>query len=249
MAYYPEMAMKCEIHRLGMVDYENAWQLQEKLAAQVACGEAPPQLLLLEHPHTYTLGRRASPENLLWNQAELENRGVSVHEVDRGGDITYHGPGQLVCYPILPLATPGWQGERLPQADFIGYLRDLEKTIILALTHWGIVAGQVKGKTGVWVQPDMASRCPRCDPEKLKAPAKIASIGVKIDVHGVSRHGFALNVDPDPVYWQGIIPCGLTGVTMISLADLLGEAPPMSAVMDEVIKAFMVVFGFENNVL
>ena len=236
----------CEVLRLGITDYEQAWKLQEQLAARVATGDSPPVLLLLEHPHTFTLGRRASLENLLWDQTELERRGISVHWVDRGGDITYHGPGQLVGYPILPLAKAGWQGARLPQADFIGYLRKLEKTIILTLMHWGIAAGQVNGKTGVWVQPDMASRCPRCDPEKLKTPAKIASIGVKIDVHGVSHHGFALNINPDPQYWQGIIPCGLTDVTMISLADLLGEAPPMASVMDEVAKTFMNVFGYKQ---
>jgi lipoate-protein ligase B len=234
----------CVVHRLGRIDYAAAWKLQEETARQVASGEQPPTLFLLEHPHTFTLGRRARVENLLWDREELERRGVSVHPVDRGGDITYHGPGQLVGYPILPLASLGWQGERLPQADFIGYLRRLEETLILALLKWDIAAGQVKGKTGVWVQPDIASRCPRCDPSKLKTPAKIASIGVKIDVHGVSRHGFALNVNPDPEYWQGIIPCGLPGITMLSLADLLGEAPPMDEVMDAVVEAFKEVFGY-----
>ncbi len=240
----------CVVHRLGRVDYAAAWKLQEETAQQVACGAQPPTLFLLEHPHTFTLGRRARLENLLWDREELERRGVSVHPVDRGGDITYHGPGQLVGYPILPLVNPGWQGERLPQADFVGYLRRLEETLILALLQWGIAGGQVKGKTGVWVQPDMASRCPRCDPSKLKTPAKIASIGVKIDVHGVSRHGFALNVNPDPEYWQGIVPCGLAGVTMLSLADLLGEAPPMNEVMDAVVEAFKEIFSYtllENN--
>ena len=231
-----------EVRRLGKVDYEAALKLQEQLAARVARGDAPPTLLLLEHPHTFTLGRRASLENLLWDQDELDRRGVSIHWVDRGGDITYHGPGQLVGYPILPLARPGWQGDRLPQSDFVGYLRKLEETLIQTLLSWNIVSGQVAGKTGVWIQPDMASRCPRCDPAKLKSPAKIASIGVKIDVKGVSRHGFALNIDPDPAYWQGIVPCGLSGVTMISLADLLGEAPPMTDVMDKVELAFRDVF-------
>ncbi len=234
----------CEVHRLGQVEYAAAWKLQAEAARQVASGERPATLFLLEHPHTYTLGRRAQAENLLWDPAELERRGVSVHTVDRGGDITYHGPGQLVGYPILPLAAPGWQGARLPQADFVGYLRRLEETLILALLKWDIIAGQVKGKTGVWVQPDMASRCPRCDPAEVKNPAKLASIGVKIDVHGVSRHGFALNVNPDPAYWQGIVVCGLPGVTMLSLADLLGEAPPMDEVMDGVVGAFKEVFGY-----
>jgi lipoyl(octanoyl) transferase len=239
-----EMERICEVRRLGMVDYDTALQLQTQLAARVASGDSPPVLLLLEHPHTYTLGRRASLDNLLWDQAELVRRGVSVHWVDRGGDITYHGPGQLVGYPILPLGRPGWQGDRLPQADFVGYLRRIEQTLTQALLSWDIVSGQIQGKTGVWVQPDIASRCPRCDPAKLKAPAKIASIGVKIDVNGVSHHGFALNVDPDPTYWRGIVPCGLADVTMISLADLLGAPPLMDEVMDKVELAFKDVFGF-----
>lgn len=234
----------CIVRRLGTVDYAAAWKLQEQTAGDVGRGERPPTLFLLQHPHTFTLGRSAHAENLLWDPAELDRRGVTVHWVDRGGDITYHGPGQLVGYPILPLASPGWQGKRLPQIDFIGYLRCLEETLILALLKWGIVAGQVKGKTGVWIQPDMASRCPRCDPAKLKTPAKIASIGVKVDVHGVTRHGFALNIDPDPDYWQGIVPCGLPGVTMINLADLLGDPPPMDAVMDAVEETFGQVFGY-----
>ncbi|MCL4560160.1 MAG: lipoyl(octanoyl) transferase LipB [Chloroflexi bacterium] len=236
---------RCVVHRLGRMAYDEAWQLQERLAGEIARGNRPPSLLLLEHPHTYTFGRRAHAENLLWDAAELERREVSLRWVDRGGDVTYHGPGQLVGYPLLPLAQPGWPGGRLPQADFVGYLRKLEETLILALFHLGVPAGQRPGLTGVWVQADVASRCPRCDPSRLKEPAKVASIGVKVDAHGVSRHGFALNVDPQMEYWEGIIPCGLKQVTMLSLADLLNPVPTLGQVMDQVTAAFGEVFGCE----
>ncbi len=236
---------RCGVHRLGKMAYDEAWQLQERLAGEIARGHRPPTLLLLEHPHTYTFGRRAHAENLLWDEVELERRGVSLRWVDRGGDVTYHGPGQLVGYPLLPLAQPGWPGGRLPQADFVGYLRKLEETLISALFHLGVPAGQRSGLTGVWVQADVASRCPRCDPARLKEPAKIASIGVKVDAQGVSRHGFALNVDPQMEYWEGIIPCGLKQVTMLSLADLLSPVPAMEQVMDRVTAAFGEIFGYE----
>lgn len=234
----------CEVWRLGLVEYKRAWELQNQLAEKVAAGVQPPTLLLLEHPHTYTLGRRGDATHLLLNEQELKRKGIQVEWVDRGGDITYHGPGQLVGYPILPLAQKGWQGERLPQADYVGYVRNLEKTLIIALSKFGLLAGQISGLTGVWIQPDVASRCPRCDPRLRQVPSKIASIGVKVDVHGVSRHGFALNVSPEMSYWEGIVPCGLDGVTMASLSGLVDPAPGMDAVMDAVVSAFGEVFDY-----
>jgi lipoyl(octanoyl) transferase len=234
---------ECVVERLGLMPYNQAWRLQERLAAEIAAGQRPATLLLLEHPHTYTFGRRGHAENLLWDQDELNRRGITIEWVDRGGDATYHGPGQLVGYPLLPLAPAGWQGNRLPQADFVGYVRDLEKTLILALMHLGLATGQRPGLTGVWVQPDVMSRCPRCDPVLRRQPAKIASIGVKVDVNGVSHHGFALNVAPQMDYWEGIIPCGLQGVSMVSLADFLDPVPSMDAVMGAVIASFGEVFG------
>jgi lipoyl(octanoyl) transferase len=128
----------CETLFLGQVDYQAAWDLQNRLAAEIAAGQRAPTLLLLEHPHTYTIGRRGGDEHLLWDEARLQAEGASVYHVDRGGDITYHGPGQLVGYPLIPLATLGWQGDRLPQADYVGYVRKLEKVIILTLTRFGI---------------------------------------------------------------------------------------------------------------
>jgi lipoate-protein ligase B len=245
------MASKLVVHRLGVVAYEDAWKLQERLAAQIASGARPATLLLLEHPHTFTFGRSGHAENLLWDKNELARRGVSVHWVDRGGDITYHGPGQLVGYPLLPLAPGGLLlnsangPARLPRADYVGYVRKLEETLTLALARLGVVSGQVPGLTGVWLQPDVISRCLRCPPELRRKPAKIAAIGVKVDVRGVSRHGFALNVNPDMEYWEGVVGCGLAGYPVISLADLLETPPSMQRVMDSVLAAFMQVFRYK----
>jgi lipoate-protein ligase B len=244
------------VYRLGLVSYPQAWQLQEKLAAQVGRGGHPPALLLLEHPHVYTFGRRGDAKNLLWDEAELARRGVSVIWVDRGGDVTYHGPGQLVGYPLLPLAPGGLyaaapgMGEkstekRLPQADYVGYLRKLEQSLVLALMHLGVAAGQIPGLTGVWVQPDALSRCRGCAPDLRQPPAKIAAIGVKVDARGVSRHGFALNVDMDMSYWQGIIGCGLKDYPVTSLAELCTTPLAMDDVIEAVVVAFGETFGYD----
>jgi len=239
----------CDIHRLGMIPYKQAWALQEQLAAEIAAGERNPTLLLLEHPHTFTFGRRGRAENLLWDEDELKRRGVEVHWVDRGGDVTYHGPGQLVGYPLLPLGvlTSQQSSPRLPQPDYLAYLRDLEAVLIRALAALGIPAAQRPGLTGVWIQPDAASRCRHCPPERKQHPAKIASIGVKVDSRGISRHGFALNVHPEMTYWQGIIACGLSDAPQISLADLLDPAPDMETVAEAVIAAFCRVFGYQPS--
>ena len=232
-----------EARWLGLVDYDAAWALQDRLAAEIAAGERLPTLLLLEHAHVYTFGRRGRAENLLWDTEQLALRGVQVRSVDRGGDITYHGPGQLVGYPLLPLAPAGWMGgERLPQADYVGYVRNLERALIFALARMGIVAGQRSGLTGVWVAAEVWARCPRCDPRLKPEPAKIASIGVKVDARGVSRHGFALNVATDPQYWEGIVPCGLEQVQMANAADFIDPPPAMERVVRDVTAAFEAVF-------
>jgi lipoate-protein ligase B len=240
--------MNLEVHDLGLIEYEAAWKLQEEYAREIAEGERFPTLLLLEHPHVYTFGRRGHQENLLWSEEQLKEKGIAIHWVDRGGDVTYHGPGQLVGYPLIPL-TPvppsPESNERIPQADYVGYVRKLEQTLIVALARLGLAAGQRPGLTGVWIQADVHSRCPRCKPEDRRKPAKIAAIGVKVDARGVSRHGFALNVDPDMKYWEGIIGCGLQDEPIVSLADLFAEPPPMERVKQEVIAAFREVFGFE----
>jgi lipoate-protein ligase B len=235
--------MVCHVHRLGLVPYAEAWELQKRLAAQRAADVIPDTLLLLEHPHTYTFGRRGQAGNLLLDEAGLQARGIEVHWVDRGGDVTYHGPGQLVGYPILKLGAPISGDGRLPQADYVGYVRRLEEVLIHVCARFGLATGPVKGLTGVWVQPDVASRCPHCPPAARAAPCKIAAIGVKVDARGISQHGFALNVAPDMSYWDGIIGCGLRDHASISLADLLAAPPTMTTVMDAVEAQFGQVFG------
>jgi lipoate-protein ligase B len=244
--------MALEVLDLGLIDYERAWKLQDEYAREIAEEQRAPTLLLVEHPHVYTFGRRGKQENLLWGEAQLKEKGIDIHWVDRGGDVTYHGPGQLVGYPLIPLtALPlsqgaGDKGEgRIPQADYVGYVRKLEQTLIVALARLGLAAGQRSGLTGVWIQADVHSRCPRCKPEDRQKPAKIAAIGVKVDARGISRHGFALNVHPDMDSWEGIIACGLQDDPVIALADLFPEPPSMERVKQEVIAAFSEVFGYE----
>lgn len=235
----------CQVQRLGVIAYPEAWEWQKQLAAQRAADEIPDTLLLLEHPPTYTLGRSGHIENLLWDEAERAAKGVSVQWVDRGGDITYHGPGQLVGYPMLKLGRPYLEEGHMLRADYVGYVRRIEETLIRALMRFGLVTGQVAGLTGVWIQPDVASRCSHCPPAARLAPSKIAAIGVKVDARGISQHGFALNVNPDMSYWDGIIGCGLKDHASISLADLMAPPPSMSAVMDAVVEQFGKVFERE----
>jgi len=239
------MKTVCEYFDLGLIPYDNAWALQDRFAAEIARGDRPATLLLLEHPHIYTFGRRGQEQNLLLDEHQLRERGLSIRWVDRGGDVTYHGPGQLIGYPLIPLGKLE-QNERLPEVDYTGYLRRLEKTLIVTLAGFGLAAGQIPGLTGVWIQSDVYSRCPRCRPEDRQKPAKIAAIGVKVDSNGISRHGFALNVDPDMTYFDGIRPCGLTE-PVVSLADLLHPVPPMDEVKQAVVEAFRGVFEAEMS--
>jgi lipoate-protein ligase B len=241
------MLRECVVLRLGQTPYQAAWRLQEKLADEIGQGLRPPTLLLLEHPHTYTFGRRGRPEHLLWSPAELEQRGIELVWSDRGGDITYHGPGQLVGYPLLPLgalqqpAAADAGAGQIPKADYVAYLRKLEQMLILALERLGVGACQQPGLTGVWIAPNGGA--PSGQPAPV--PAKIASIGVKVDARGVSRHGFALNVNPQMEYWQGIIACGLKDHPLTSLAALVSPPPGMNDVNQAVIEAFGQVFGYQ----
>jgi lipoate-protein ligase B len=234
----------CHVVHLGRIPYREAWALQGSLASAIARGEQPPTLLLLEHPHTFTFGRRGREENLLWDEATRAARQVEVVWVDRGGDVTYHGPGQLVGYPLMPLGRLESDG-RLPQADYVGFIRRLEQVLIVALARLGLASGQQPGLTGVWVQPDVASRCARCPPAARRRPAKIASIGIKVDAAGISRHGFALNVAPEMDYWDGIVACGLLDHPAVSLEQILEPAPTMAQVERHVTVAFGEVFGME----
>jgi lipoate-protein ligase B len=205
---------------LGRVDYVDGWRLQDAVASRVRAGD-DERLVLLEHDPVYTIGRRGTTDHLLAEPAELRRAGASVYRVDRGGDITYHGPGQLVGYPIVRLGdTP----------DLVRYVRAIEGALIDALASYRVIGRTERGKTGVWVDlPDSG------------LPAKIAAIGVRVS-RGVTTHGFAVNVRTDLAAFQQMIPCGfahevaslhLLGVTAsvrevadkaaVALADRLGR--------------------------
>ena len=249
--------MKCDVLDLGLIEYEQAWKLQDEYASEIAAGTRPPTLLLLEHPHVYTFGRKGHAENLLWGEQKLKEKGIAVHCVDLGGQLNIKKKGKLVGYPLisLGLSRPGSSSEgkgeigkgRIPDADYVGYVRKLEQMLIVALAHFGIAAGQKSGMTGVWVQADVYSRCPRCRPEDREKPAKIAAIGVKVDARGISHHGFALNINPDMSYWDGIVACGLADYPVVSLADLLPQPPELNTVKREIVRAFGEVFMYKTE--
>ncbi len=248
------MIRTCHVHLLGIVPYEEAWELQNRLAGEISAGIQQPTLLLLEHPHTYTFGRSGNADNMLWDEATLARKNISVHWVDRGGDVTYHGPGQLVGYPLIPLGTPNLQVEQrrdsahLPKADYIEYLRKLEVALITALAKLGVTAEQSPGLTGVWTQLPPPTQSGDESLMASQLPSKIASIGVKVDARGVSRHGFALNVNPDMSYWEGIIGCGLEDYQETSLAELLSPPPTVDSVMQGVIAAFGEEFDYTMQI-
>lgn len=204
------------VARLGRVSYLDALELQRRLVAARQQGEGRDTLLLVEHPPVYTLGKRASRGNVLLDPAQLEARGIEVVEVDRGGDVTYHGPGQLVGYPILALA-----GVR----SVVDYVRALEQVLLVALAELGVQAQRVADYTGVWV-----------------GEQKIAAIGVRVASGGITSHGFALNVAPDLGDFAGIVPCGITDRGVCSLASL-GATGDLDAVTEVVIRAFVEVFA------
>ncbi|MFZ2446197.1 MAG: lipoyl(octanoyl) transferase LipB [Syntrophobacteraceae bacterium] len=209
----------CRFCRLGSVDYMRAWELQKELAAVVAAG-GPDVLLLLEHPPTYTLGRRGGEANMLVPRKSLISRGAAVVDTDRGGDITFHGPGQLVGYPIFDLV-------RLDTG--IGrYLRSLEEALIRALGAFDVSADRCEGYTGVWVGDE-----------------KIAAIGVKITARRITQHGFALNVNTDLDYFSHIVPCGIKDRGVTNLRRVLGREVALDDVAGHVAEAFGAVFGRE----
>ena len=216
------MLRQCQVRRLGLVGYEPAWALQKALAAQRAAQRCGDTLLLLEHPHTFTFGSRGrrAHEHLLVPREALLADGIAVLDVDRGGDVTYHGPGQLVGYPLLRLADYGLEA--------VAYLRALEDTLIDVVRGYGLAAGRVRHLTGVWV-----------------GDCKVAAIGTKIDVHGITQHGFALNVAPDLAYFDMIVPCGIRGKQVGSLAGLLGAVLPPADVLERTVTAFGRMFGAE----
>ncbi|PZS35368.1 MAG: lipoate--protein ligase B [Pseudonocardiales bacterium] len=183
------------IIRAGLVPYEQAWQRQRELHASVLAGTAPDAVLLLEHPPVYTAGRRTEA-------FERPSDGTAVIDVDRGGKITWHGPGQLVGYPIVALPHP---------LDVVAYVRRLEGVLIDVCAELGVTAGRVDGRSGVWLPAD-----------ERRPERKIAAIGVRV-VRGVTMHGFALNCDPDLSWYDRIVPCGIADAGVTSLAGELGR--------------------------
>ncbi len=203
------MTPRLRVRWLGRVEYDEAWDLQRAIWEGRTEGRtADDYLLLLEHPHTYTVGRSGDGSNLSIAEDALDGIDARLHHVDRGGDITYHGPGQLVGYPIVgvPKLPNGW--------DMIGHLRRIESVLIATLADLGVEAWAEDGLTGVWTER-----------------GKVAAIGVRV-ARGVATHGFALNVEPDLDYFSYIVPCGIPDRPVTSLAELLGEHVPMEAVVD-----------------
>jgi lipoyl(octanoyl) transferase len=207
----------CCLRQLGRIDYASALELQQRLAADRKQGLVPDQLLLLEHPHVITLGRNGHMENLLAGDDVLERAGIGFFPTDRGGDVTYHGPGQLVGYPILDLRD--WK------RDVGAYVRGLEQAIIDTLGEYGIEAGRIPKLTGVWV-----------------GECKIAAIGVHLS-RWVTSHGFALNVSTDLSYFQYIVPCGLT--RPVTSMSALGVRANLDEVSERFARHFARTFDFE----
>jgi len=206
------------VRRLGSVPYAAALELQQELVGRRRTGEIEDQLLLLEHPHVITLGTSAHAEHVLVDAAQRHALGLQLFETGRGGDVTYHGPGQLVGYPILDL--------KPDRCDLHRYVRDIEQALIRALAAFGVTAGRKPGLTGVWVAED-----------------KLAAIGVRVASGWITSHGFALNVDPDLHFFGTIVPCGIRDHGVTSLARVLGSPPSMADVELRVAEAFAAVFA------
>jgi lipoyl(octanoyl) transferase len=211
-----------EVQRLGIVPYQSTWDKQKELVKEVDQGNTPNQLLLLEHPHTITIGRGGHLENLLLSVVDYQAKKMDVVEIDRGGDVTYHGPGQLVGYPIFYL------GDQ--KQDAHQYLRNLEEALMLALAKFDILAGRKEPHTGVWVGDE-----------------KIAAIGVKFHRSRQNRgyitsHGFALNVNTDLHYFSTIVPCGIREYGVTSMEQILGQKVSMPQLMTEVAASMKQIF-------
>ncbi len=203
---------------LGRVPYTEALELQERLMEARKAGSIPDTLLLLEHPHVVTLGRRGAATDLLNGPGWLADHGIEVHYADRGGEATYHGPGQLVAYPIISIRAAG--------IGPVAYVRLLEQSVIDTVRKYGVDGHRVVGKTGVWVGGEPGDR-----PEKGMNPAgaKIAAIGVRVS-SGVTKHGLALNVSTDLTYYAHIVPCGMPDLSVASIETLTGKDPGVETV-------------------
>lgn len=216
---------------IGMLDYAQAWELQKACVKQIDQGEREQSLLLLQHPPTYTMGSDKHPEHLLLDEAELKERGIALFQIDRGGDITYHGPGQLVGYPLLYLEAEG--------LDLHAYLRSLEQVIINWLAEYGIEAGRKPEYTGVWV-----------------GDQKIAAIGVKFNKARqrrgfITSHGFALNIKSGIAAegFSGIVPCGIQQFGVTSFNDLTGLELSVEEAANQLLPHFVKEFKCELDLV
>lgn len=229
---------RVEFRDLGLIDYHQAWEYQESLFAETVeikirnrnlpvqeQSPTPNYLLFLEHPHVYTLGKSGKQENLLLDEAGLNEKNATFYKINRGGDITYHGPGQLVGYPILDLDNFF--------TDIHKYLRLLEEAVILTLAEYGIEAGRIAGLTGVWL-----------DAIKQENPRKICALGVKSS-RWVTMHGFAFNINSDLNYFSNIIPCGIDDKAVTSLQKELGEEISLEDVKEKMKKHLSTLFEME----
>ena len=204
---------------LGFIDYKEAWDLQKGISENRFNKKVNDVFFLLEHPHTYTLGKVAERKNLVCSEEYLDKNKISVYDIDRGGDITYHGPGQIVGYPIIDLNE--WQ------KDTHKYLRALEEVIILTCAHYGLKCGREPKYTGVWIED-----------------RKIAAIGIKVS-RWITMHGFAFNINTDLSLFSGIIPCGISDKDVTSLNRELGRKIEINEVKTLLVSNFKEVFGYD----
>ena len=211
----------CLVCDLGQMSFEKAWVLQYELVAAKRDGFPDEFLLLVEHPPTFTVGKTGSDAEILADETALGRNGIAVHHVDRGGGATFHGPGQLVAYPVMDLRRFG--------RDVHRYLRDLEEAIILTVDRFGIEAGRLGGLTGVWV-----------------GDAKLAAIGIKTS-RWISMHGAALNVNTDLDYFSAIVPCGISDKQVTSMERLLGRALCLNTVGEAFVEELSHVFALDTE--
>jgi lipoyl(octanoyl) transferase len=205
---------------LGIIDYQKAWNLQHKIFNNRLSNEIEDTLLLLEHPNTYTLGKSSNKANLLFSDLEMQQKNIVVYNIDRGGDITYHGPGQIVGYPIINLS--------LWQKDIHKYLRTLEEVIIQTLLEFGVNGERNKEHTGVWVGNN-----------------KICAIGIKV-TRWITMHGFALNINTNMDFFNGIIPCGIKNKGVTSLKNELNKQIEIELVKKSLLQKFYEIFDYNE---
>lgn len=215
-----DQARTLDVLKPGVVAYADGLALQARLVKQRRAGEIPDTLILLEHPHVITLGSSTDRTHILVDEAERARLGIEMHEAGRGGDVTYHGPGQLVAYPILDL--------KPDRKDLHRYLRDLETVLMAVAEEYGIEAERSEAGTGVWT-----------------SSGKLAAIGIRVSSGWITSHGIALNVQADLAYFDTIVPCGIADRGVTSLERELGVAPPLSEVADCFVRHFGRTFGHE----